>query len=138
MRIKEMMLQKYNSYARQLQVEGSLQQIGLQNVMAEVGITNIRKELNFLVNKSEELSSQWHLKFQSEWHRIIYLYNVVAEFSVRSLYLMENINSQYYTFNRFITALFGSIHAEYKLKLMPGESAGPSEKYSVFMNTHIE
>lgn len=135
--IKAMMLQEYNSDARQLQVEGHLQQIRLRNIMTDEGITDMKKGLNFLVNKIEELSPQCHPEFQTERHKINYLCNAVAEFSEWSLGPMENINSQRYTFNRFVTALFESIQAKEKVKMMRGESPGISGQSSVLMSTHI-
>lgn len=124
--IKTMMLTEYNSDARQLQVEGHLQQLRLRDVMAEESITDVRKGLTNLVNKIEELSPQCHPEFQTDRHKMNYLSDAVAEFSDWSLGPIENIHSQKFSFNRFVTALHESIQAKLKVKMLKNEASGGS------------
>lgn len=132
-RIREFMLAEYNSDARQLQVEGQLQQLRLRHLMAEENIADVSKGLSALVVKIEELTPQCHPEFQTDRHKIRYLADAVAEFSEWSLGPIENINSLQYTFTRFVTALHESIQAKARVKMLQGES-GASGRMA---HTHV-
>lgn len=133
--IRSMMMSEYNSDARQVQVEGHLQQLRLRDLMAEESIIDERKGLTALVNKIEELVPQCHPDFQSDRHKMRYLSDAVAEFSEWSLGPIENINSQKFTFNRFVTALHESMQAKLKVKMLKGEAHRSSG--AIPSSTHI-
>lgn len=131
-----MMIEEYHLDARQIQVEGQLQQLRLRNVMAEESIKYVGKGLSTLVTLLEELAPQFHRCFQTDRHKIRLLSDAVAKSSEQSLGPIESITSQKYNFNRFVTGLHESRQAKAKVKMMRGECSSPANP-SVPSHTHI-
>lgn len=97
-------------------------QLCLRNVIIEENNTDFSKGLTDLVTRLEELALQFHQDFQTDRHKIRFLSDTVAEYSELSLGPIENITSQQFTFSRFVTALYDSIQAKEKVKMIRNES----------------
>lgn len=122
--IRKILLSKYRSDTRQIQVEGHLQQLHVRNIMHEDDNTDVRKGLTVVVNNIEDLIPQCYPEFQTDRHKINYLTDAVAEFSDWLLGPIENIHSHKYTFNRFVTALHESIQTKLKVNMIKRERSG--------------
>lgn len=75
-----MMLTEYHSDARQLLVQGHLQELHLRNVVNGEDISNVGQDLSTSVTKIEELVLQFHLEIQTDRQKILYLSDSIAEF----------------------------------------------------------
>ena len=113
----EMMVKEYNSDARQLQVQGTLEILRLDKYMTEHEITDVSDGLTKIVNLIENLTPQCQPQFRSDSNKIVYLRKAVLghEWAKGPI---SNIISSRYSFNGFVTALRESIQLQNELSLV--------------------
>lgn len=121
--IKSLLISKYNSNARQLQVKGILDTLRLKTVMAQRELTSATEELSSIDAKMEDLAPQCHPEFCSDQDKIGYLRSAVPEFTTWSTVPIKSITTNKWSFNEFVTALHESLQTQsHILLLLKGES----------------
>lgn len=80
----------------------------------------------------EELVAQCQFEFQTDRHKVCFLWEAAVEFSNWSLCPVENINLQKYSFNRLAATMHVSIDAKGKVKMLPCKAT----EHSVSAHNH--
>lgn len=119
-----MMIQEYNSDARQLQVQGRLDTLRLDKFMAEHLITSHSEGLTKIVDLIERLTPQCQPQFRSDANKISYLRKAVLGFNW-AMVPIGNIITAKYSFNSFVTALREHLQLENEVSLSSSLAVGP-------------
>lgn len=113
----KLMMNEYNSDARQQQVKGKLDTLCLHSYMAEHEITSTTEGLSSMANFIEDLLPQCPPYTRSEGNKIEILRKAVLQFEC-SKSAVQSIVSSGYTFNRFVTALNEGIQLQNEMELL--------------------
>lgn len=119
----QVMLKEYVGDARQMHVKGTLETLPLRSFMKEKEIDDISEGLTKLAENINELSPQCPPDFRFDAHKIDYLRKAVTEFQDWSRIPIQNINSQSYSFNTFVTTLHESVQNLRQMQLLSGGEA---------------
>lgn len=117
----QVMLKEYVSDARQMQAKGTLETLRLRSFMQERDLEDVSDGLTKLVERINELSPQCPPDFRSDAHKIDYLRKSVTEFQDWSRIPIQNITSQGYTFNAFVTTLHESLQNLRQIRMLTGD-----------------
>lgn len=123
----EIMLKEYVSFARQLQIKGTLETLRLRSFMKERNIGDVSEGLTKMVEYINELCLQCPPGFRSDSHEIDYIRKSVTEFQNWPSIPTQNIKSQSYSYNKFITNLNESIQNLRQIRLLTGETERTTE-----------
>ena len=119
----KMMVLEYNSYARQLQVQGRLETLRLERHMSEQDVSSPSEGLTQIIDNLERLTPQCQPHFRSDANKINYIRKAVMRFSW-AMTPIGNIITAKYMFNGFATALREHLQFESEVKMSSISAAG--------------
>lgn len=112
----DMMVKEYNSDARQLQAQGTLENLRMDKHMAEHGISTHSDGLTELADVIERLTPQCQPQLRSDANKINYLRKAVVGFNW-SKTLIGNIITAKHALNGLVAALRERLQLESEVTL---------------------
>lgn len=125
--IVRVMVQEYVSDASHLQVKGMLKTLRLRTFMNDQNISDVSDGFTRIVTHINELVPRCPPNFRSNAHKIGFLRKAMKQFQEWSRVTIENIMSQKYTLNDFLTALHESIQNLRQMNLLTNSDCGTME-----------